>query len=118
MHHYELNPAPEIGTILGLSSLELSSKHVMWLLLVSVAFYAGQVEAVKKLLVSKRGLLQEYFAIDISEDARLRALPIIIAGHNPVLGYMPSFLVNLATQVMESFCLYRPFTRLIIRLTG
>ena len=56
--------------------------------------------AVKSFLAEKRGLLLDYFSIDISEDGSLlHALPALLVGHTPCPLYLPTFLLRLATAV-------------------
>lgn len=56
--------------------------------------------AVRSFLSEKRGLLLDYFSIEISEDgALLRGLPALLSGHTPCPLHLPTFLLRLATAV-------------------
>ncbi|KAK3810771.1 MAG: DNA mismatch repair protein Mlh1 [Benniella sp.] len=56
-------------------------------------------ETVKKHLVSKREMLQEYFSISITEDGHLSAIPLLIKGYIPNLEKLPDFLWRLGSEV-------------------
>jgi hypothetical protein len=58
-------------------------------------------KTVKKHLVSKREMLQEYFSICITEDGHLSAIPILIKGYIPNLEKLPDFLWRLGSEVNE-----------------
>lgn len=67
------------------------------------------VSAVVRLLVARRDMLLEYFALDIVvpqeageddyEEARLRALPLMLPGYLPNLERLPMLLLRLGAEV-------------------
>ncbi|ORY04078.1 MutL-like protein 1, colon cancer, nonpolyposis type 2 [Basidiobolus meristosporus CBS 931.73] len=57
------------------------------------------VEPIVDLLVSRRDMLLEYFAMDINEKGMLTKLPLIIKGYAPNLDKLPMFLLRLGTEV-------------------
>lgn len=66
----------------------------------------------KESLVSKRDMLFEYFSLEISGDGELLGLPLLLEGHTPFLGALPTYLVRLLSEVswdaekecFETFC--------------
>ncbi|CAG4978872.1 unnamed protein product [Colias eurytheme] len=52
-----------------------------------------------KLLVTKRAMLQEYFSFEVNENGELLALPLLLDGHTPFMGALPTYLVRLVTEV-------------------
>ncbi|KAI5198412.1 DNA mismatch repair protein MutL [Aureobasidium subglaciale] len=50
-------------------------------------------------LVQSRGMLNEYFAFDISEDGELLSIPLILKGYMPCLAKLPTFLLRLGPHV-------------------
>lgn len=52
-----------------------------------------------QLLVSKRSMLNEYFSLQVNESGELLALPLLLDGHTPFMGALPTFLVQLVTEV-------------------
>lgn len=50
-------------------------------------------------LVQSRGMLKEYFALDISEDGELLSLPLMLKGYMPCLAKLPTFLLRLGPHV-------------------
>ncbi|XP_013138041.1 PREDICTED: DNA mismatch repair protein Mlh1 [Papilio polytes] len=51
------------------------------------------------LLVTKKEMLFEYFSLEISADGELLALPLLLDGHTPFMGALPTYLVRLVTEV-------------------
>ena len=51
------------------------------------------------MLLEKKELLEEYFAISIDDEGRLHTLPSMLLGHEPEVDELPQFLWNLATKV-------------------
>lgn len=51
-------------------------------------------------------MLQEYFALNITEDGRLESLPILLNNYTPNLDRLPLLLMRLGPQVS---CLYFGF---------
>ncbi|KAJ2940140.1 hypothetical protein O0L34_g14179 [Tuta absoluta] len=52
-----------------------------------------------ELLVEKRAMLLEYFSLEINAQGELVALPLLLDGHTPFMGALPTFLVRLVTEV-------------------
>ncbi|XP_063896192.1 DNA mismatch repair protein Mlh1 [Helicoverpa armigera] len=52
-----------------------------------------------ELLVSKRNMLYEYFSLEMNGNGELLALPLILDGHTPFMGALPTYLVRLVTEV-------------------
>jgi DNA mismatch repair protein MLH1 len=44
-------------------------------------------------------MLEEYFSIEIDEDGKLQALPLVLPGFTPNLDYLPSFLLCMGFKV-------------------
>ncbi|XP_047539749.1 DNA mismatch repair protein Mlh1 [Vanessa atalanta] len=52
-----------------------------------------------ELLVSKCSMLFEYFSLQINNQGELLALPLLLDGHTPFMGALPTYLVRLVTEV-------------------
>nr|XP_026498840.1 DNA mismatch repair protein Mlh1 [Vanessa tameamea] len=52
-----------------------------------------------ELLVSKCSMLFEYFSLQINDQGELLALPLLLDGHTPFMGALPTYLVRLVTEV-------------------
>lgn len=50
-------------------------------------------------LVESRGMLKEYFSLDISEDGELLSIPLMLKGYMPCLAKLPTFLLRLGPHV-------------------
>lgn len=60
-------------------------------------------------LMRMREMLAEYFALELTPDGALAALPQLVDGHVPDLAYLPLFLYYLASEVnwqLESECFH------------
>lgn len=57
------------------------------------------VERVKIQLINRRGLLAEYFSLEISEEGELCSLPLLMKGYTPSLAKLPQFLLRLGPHV-------------------
>ncbi|CAK1594543.1 unnamed protein product [Parnassius mnemosyne] len=57
------------------------------------------VQQMTRLLVSKKDMLFEYFSFEINNDGELLALPLLLDGHTPFMGALPTYLVRLVTEV-------------------
>ncbi len=57
------------------------------------------VSRVEQQLVSRRAMLREYFALDISAAGELRGLPLLARGYAPALAKLPRFLLRLGPHV-------------------
>ncbi|KPJ19169.1 DNA mismatch repair protein Mlh1 [Papilio machaon] len=51
------------------------------------------------LLLSKKEMLFEYFSLEMNADGELLALPLLLDGHTPFMGALPTYLVRLVTEV-------------------
>jgi DNA mismatch repair protein MLH1 len=56
-------------------------------------------EGAVRILVENREMLADYFSIGITKDGELTKLPILIKSYQPLMSYLPIFLVTLATEV-------------------
>ena len=61
-----------------------------------------------KILIDKRELLEEYFAITITQDGNLKSLPSLIDNYIPNFIGLPLFLARLALKV---FCITISFIK-------
>ena len=57
------------------------------------------VARVHKQLMSRKAMLKEYFALDISDESKLESLPLMLKGYMPNLAKLPRFLVRLGPYV-------------------
>lgn len=55
--------------------------------------------AVQSQLIAQRGMLSEYFALDISSEGELLSIPLLIKGYMPSLAKLPDFLLRLGPHV-------------------
>jgi DNA mismatch repair protein MLH1 len=69
------------------------------------------IDQLVALVVAKRDMLQEYYSMEITEDAELLSLPLMLEGYLPNLDKFPLFLLRLATKVRpnEMLCLCPSF---------
>lgn len=54
---------------------------------------------VVRILKEKRGMLYDYFSLEIDENGDVRTLPMLLEGYVPFFGNLPMFLLRLATEV-------------------
>lgn len=59
----------------------------------------NDAESISNLLIEKREMLEEYFAVDISSEGDLISLPVLLKGYTPNLGKLPEFLISMANNV-------------------
>jgi DNA mismatch repair protein MLH1 len=57
------------------------------------------VPAVATQLISRRAMLGEYFALDISLEGEILAIPLLVKGYMPSLAKLPNFLLRLGPHV-------------------
>ena len=57
------------------------------------------VDLVAAQLISRKEMLIEYFAMDISEDGDLLSIPLLMKGYTPSLAKLPRFLLRLGPHV-------------------
>ncbi|XP_072934815.1 DNA mismatch repair protein Mlh1 [Epargyreus clarus] len=87
------NPLPlEELFVLGLSSQEAEWNP-------ELGDMREMAQQMTKLLVSKRAMLLEYFSFEMTSNGELVALPLLLDGHTPFMGALPTFLVRLVTEV-------------------
>ena len=90
-----LDPPPNIKQCVQLA-LECGAGSQL-----SVALEASaedSAQQVLELLVSKAGLLSEYFGITINAQGELEHLPCLLEHYSPVLLALPLFLLRLAFE--------------------
>ncbi|XP_013165532.1 PREDICTED: DNA mismatch repair protein Mlh1 [Papilio xuthus] len=64
--------------------------------------YGEMCEVAKQmtsLLISKKEMLFEYFSLEMNADGELLALPLLLDGHTPFMGALPTYLVRLVSEV-------------------
>ncbi|KAJ0170820.1 hypothetical protein K1T71_013592 [Dendrolimus kikuchii] len=87
------NPLPlEELFLLGLSSQESEWNS-------ELGDMKEMAQQMTEMLASKRSMLQEYFSLEISEQGELVSLPLLLDGHTPFLGALPTYVVRLVTEV-------------------
>ncbi|KAK5121515.1 hypothetical protein LTR85_005348 [Meristemomyces frigidus] len=57
------------------------------------------VPAVTEQLMSRKAMLAEYFALEISDDGDLLSIPLMMKGYMPSLAKLPNFLLRLGPHV-------------------
>lgn len=57
------------------------------------------VTVVSNQIIKRRDMLEEYFALEVSEDGQLLAIPLLVKDYQPSLGKLPSFLLRLGPHV-------------------
>jgi len=57
------------------------------------------VPAVKEQLMSRKDMLAEYFALEISEEGELLSMPLLMKGYTPSMAKLPNFLLRLGPHV-------------------
>jgi len=57
------------------------------------------IPAVVEQLISRRDMLAEYFALEISEEGELLGIPLLIKGYMPSMAKLPNFLLRLGPHV-------------------
>ncbi|THW01653.1 DNA mismatch repair protein MutL [Aureobasidium pullulans] len=57
------------------------------------------VQVTLEQLVQSRGMLKEYFALEISEDGELLSIPLLLKGYLPCMAKLPTFLLRLGPHV-------------------
>jgi DNA mismatch repair protein MLH1 len=71
------------------------------------------IPAVVEQLVSRRDMLAEYFALEISEEGELLSIPLLVKGYMPSMAKLPNFVLRLGPHVdwqSESGC-FQSFLR-------
>lgn len=58
------------------------------------------IEKTAKTLIERRAMLSEYFGLEISEDGKVEALPLLLKGYMPSIAKLPSFLLRLGPYVV------------------
>jgi DNA mismatch repair protein MLH1 len=57
------------------------------------------IPAVVEQLISRRDMLTEYFALEISEEGELLSIPLLVKGYMPSMAKLPNFLLRLGPHV-------------------
>ena len=57
------------------------------------------MQRIERILIDRRDMLAEYFALTISEDGHLQSIPLLLRDYVPNLDNLPSFLMRLGPQV-------------------
>ncbi|KAF2838916.1 DNA mismatch repair protein MutL [Patellaria atrata CBS 101060] len=57
------------------------------------------VTLVRDQLMGRRNMLEEYFALEISEEGELLSIPLMMKGYTPSLAKLPQFLLRLGPKV-------------------
>jgi len=57
------------------------------------------VPAVVEQLISRRDMLAEYFALEITEEGELLSIPLLVRGYMPSMAKLPNFLLRLGPHV-------------------
>ncbi|GAB7326300.1 hypothetical protein MBLNU13_g10276t1 [Cladosporium sp. NU13] len=57
------------------------------------------VPAVVEQLISRRDMLAEYFALEISEEGELLSIPLLVRGYMPSMAKLPNFLLRLGPHI-------------------
>ena len=57
------------------------------------------VQVTLEQLVQSRGMLKEYFALEISEDGELLSIPLLLKGYLPCMAKLSTFLLRLGPHV-------------------
>ncbi|CAK1541054.1 unnamed protein product [Leptosia nina] len=89
------NPLPlEELLVLGLNTPEADSDVMK-----EVGDLREMAKEMTKFLTSKRAMLLEYFSLEMNAEGELLALPLLLDGHTPFMGALPTYLVRLVTEV-------------------
>ena len=57
------------------------------------------IPAVVEQLISRRDMLAEYFALEISEEGELLSIPLLVKGYMPPMAKLPNFLLRLGPHI-------------------
>ena len=57
------------------------------------------IPAVVEQLISRRDMLAEYFALEISEEGELLSIPLLVKGYMPSMAKLPNFLLRLGPHI-------------------
>ncbi|TFK67600.1 DNA mismatch repair protein MutL [Pluteus cervinus] len=57
------------------------------------------VDKIVSILMMRREMLSEYFALDITEEGNIESLPLLLPDYTPSLDNLPNFLMRLGPQV-------------------
>jgi DNA mismatch repair protein MLH1 len=57
------------------------------------------VTVVSNQIISRRDMLEEYFALEVSEDGKLLAIPLLVKDYQPSMAKLPSFLLRLGPHI-------------------
>jgi len=88
-----LDPPPSIRSLLELSVPCENGISEAGLTVGSV------IDTITALLIDQREMLQEYFAMNITENGNVESLPLLLSNYTPNLDRLPLFLMRLGPQV-------------------
>lgn len=57
------------------------------------------IPAVVEQLISRRDMLAEYFALEISEEGELLSIPLLVKGYMPSMAKLPNFFLRLGPHI-------------------
>ncbi|KAL1752364.1 hypothetical protein FB107DRAFT_220046 [Schizophyllum commune] len=89
----KLSPPPSLRTLvqLGISAEDVEGQTMLK--------REDIVEKIVEILVARRDMLSDYFAMDITEDGNLESLPLLLRDYTPNLDKLPNFVMRLGPQV-------------------
>jgi DNA mismatch repair protein MLH1 len=103
--------------------IQLAVKHEMTYVDASQLRQPEEIaQDIVELLIERRTMLLEYYAMEISPEGELLTLPLLLRGYTPELCKLPAFLLRLGAEVSrERVCvreLYRSIVLMRNRWTG
>jgi DNA mismatch repair protein MLH1 len=91
----QLNPPPSLKDVLSIAAkhevanspdaADLDPEHI--------------VNSVYDQIMSRKPMLKEYFALDISDEGQLLTIPLLLKGYKPCMAKLPMFLLRLGPFV-------------------
>ncbi|KAL1679590.1 hypothetical protein EV122DRAFT_209500 [Schizophyllum commune] len=89
----KLSPPPSLRTLvqLGISAEDIEGQTTLK--------REDIVQKIVEILVARRDMLSDYFAMDITEDGNLESLPLLLRDYTPNLDKLPNFVMRLGPQV-------------------
>ncbi|KAL0633304.1 DNA mismatch repair protein Mlh1 [Maublancomyces gigas] len=98
--HIRLNPSIPLREILEIAIEEETSRTSETQNGTGTVFdWEAALQTIEKLLIDKRQMLKEYFAMEITESGELTSIPLLLKGYMPSLGKLPSFILRLGPNV-------------------
>ncbi|KIW11898.1 hypothetical protein PV08_09171 [Exophiala spinifera] len=91
----QLQPAPRLRDL-----LDIAAEYQIESAADCAHLDKGQVvEKVYDQLMSRRQMISEYFAMELSDDGTLETLPLLLKGYMPCMAKLPTFLLRLGPFV-------------------